>query len=136
MLIARRRQRAALASDYCRAGHEVCAVQLRLFFSRCKRVIACARSQIRWKCSACRPLPASPRVSRLSLPGGLTMLLQRAEYDAKTRRAYVEFRGRDGDAVATTIFSYQTTEQLSKGRLREEMVRMARHLLKRAAAAT
>ena len=64
------------------------------------------------------------------------MLLQRAEYDVKTRRAYVEFRGRDGDAVATTIFSYRTNEQLSKGRLREEVVRMARHLLKRAAAAT
>ena len=27
----------------------------------------------------------------------------------------MEFRGRDGDAIATTIFSYQTTEQLSKG---------------------
>ena len=64
------------------------------------------------------------------------MLLQRAEYDAKTKRAYVEFRARDGDAVATTIFSYRTTERLSKGQLREEVVRMARHLLKRAAAAT
>jgi hypothetical protein len=31
------------------------------------------------------------------------MLLQRTEYDAKTKRAYVELRGRDGDAVATTI---------------------------------
>ena len=64
------------------------------------------------------------------------MLLQRAEYDAKTKRAYVEFRARDGDAVATTIFSYRTTERLSKGQLREEVVRMARHLLKRADAAT
>ena len=64
------------------------------------------------------------------------MLLQSAEYDAKTKRAYVEFRARDGDAVATTIFSYRTTERLSKGQLREEVVRMARHLLKRAAAAT
>jgi hypothetical protein len=68
--------------------------------------------------------------------GGLLMLLQRAEYDAKTQRAYVEFRARHGDAVATTIFSYRTTQQLSKERLREEVVRMARHLLKRAAAAT
>ena len=64
------------------------------------------------------------------------MLLQRAEYDAKTKRAYVEFRGRDGDAVATTIFSFQTTEGLSKGQLRAEVVRMARHVLKRAVAAT
>ena len=46
------------------------------------------------------------------------MLLQRAEYDAKTKRAYVEFRARHGDAVAATIFSYQTTARLSKGRLR------------------
>ena len=64
------------------------------------------------------------------------MLLKRAEYDAKTKRAYVEFRGPDGDAVATTIFSYRSTQNLSKGRLREEVVRMARHVLKRAAAAT
>lgn len=64
------------------------------------------------------------------------MLLQRAEYDAKTKRAYVEFRARHGDAVAATIFSYQTTARLSKERLREELVRMARQLLKRAAAAT
>jgi len=68
--------------------------------------------------------------------GGLLMLLQRAEYDAKTKRAYVEFRARDSDAVATTIFSYRSTERLSKGQLREEVLRMARHLLKRAAAAT
>ena len=47
------------------------------------------------------------------------MLLQRAEYDAKTKRAYVEFRERNGDAIATTIFSYRTTERLSKGQLRE-----------------
>jgi len=45
------------------------------------------------------------------------MLLQRAEYDAKTQRACVEFRARHGDAVATTIFSYRTTQQLSKERL-------------------
>ena len=67
---------------------------------------------------------------------GLLMLLQRAEYDAKTQRAYVEFRARHGDAIATTIFSFRTTERLSKERIREEVVRMARHLLKRAAAAT
>jgi hypothetical protein len=57
------------------------------------------------------------------------MLLQR-------ERAYVEFRGRDGDAVATTIFSYRPTKELSKGQLRAEVVRMARHVLKRAVAAT
>ena len=46
------------------------------------------------------------------------MLLQRAEYDLKTKRAYVEFRARNGDAVATTIFTYETTDKLSKERLR------------------
>jgi len=55
--------------------------------------------------------------------------------DSETERAYVEFRARHGDAVATTIFSFQTTERLSKQRVREKIVRMARHLLKRAAAA-
>ena len=64
------------------------------------------------------------------------MLLQRAEYDLKTKRAYVEFRARNGDAVATTIFTYETTDKLSKERLRENIVRMARHLFKKAAAAT
>jgi hypothetical protein len=64
------------------------------------------------------------------------MLLQRAEYDSKTKRAYVEFRARHGDAVATTIFSYETTDKLSKERLRENIVQMARHLFKKAAAAT
>ena len=75
-------------------------------------------------------------MGRLSPGGTADMLLQRAEYDAKTKRAYVEFRARDGDAIATTIFSYRSTERLSKGQIREEVVRMARHLLKRAAAAT
>ena len=49
------------------------------------------------------------------------MLLQRAEYDARTKRAYVEFRGRDGDAIATTIFSYRTTQNLSKGQLQRRL---------------
>ena len=64
------------------------------------------------------------------------MLLQRAEYDSKTKRAFVEFRGRDGDAVATTIFSFQPVGKLSKGQVRAEVVRMARHVLKRAITAT
>jgi hypothetical protein len=55
--------------------------------------------------------------------------LRRAEYDAKTKRAYVEFRGRDGDAVVAAIFSFQTIEKLSKG-LRPELVRLTRHVLK------
>ena len=64
------------------------------------------------------------------------MLLLRAEYDAKTKRAYVEFRGRNGDAIATTIFSYRTTQRLTEKQVQKEVVRLARHVLKRAAAAT
>lgn len=67
---------------------------------------------------------------------GGTMLLQRTEYDARTRRAYVEFRERDGDAIATIIFSYRSTLRLSKSQLQKEVVRLARHVLKKAAAAT
>jgi len=65
--------------------------------------------------------------------------LQRAEYDRDTQRAYVEFRGPDddgGDAIATAIFSYRTSARLSKKQVHEEIVRKARHLLKKAAAAT
>ena len=67
---------------------------------------------------------------------GGTMSLLRAEYDAKTKRAYVEFRGRDSDVIATTIFSYRTTQPLTKRQLQREVVRLARHVLKKAAAAT
>jgi hypothetical protein len=49
------------------------------------------------------------------------MLLLRTEYDAKTKRAYVEFRGRDSDVIATTIFSYRTTQPLTKSQLQREV---------------
>ena len=54
-------------------------------------------------------------------------------------RAYVEFRARDedgGDAIAMALFSYRTCDKLTKKQAREEIVRKARHLLRRAAAAT
>ena len=69
----------------------------------------------------------------------MNFVLLRAEYDRHKERAYVEFRGPDedgGDAIATAIFSYRTTERLSKKQLHEEIVRKARYLLKRAAIAT
>ena len=69
----------------------------------------------------------------------MNFVLLRAEYDRHKERAYVEFRGPDedgGDAIATAIFSYRTTERLSKKQVHEEVVRKARHLLKRAAVAT
>jgi len=63
------------------------------------------------------------------------MFLERAEYDAQTKRAYVQFRGRDSDSIATIIFSYRTTQRLTKSQLQNEVVRLARHVLKKAAAA-
>ena len=69
----------------------------------------------------------------------MDLVLVRAKYDAGTRRAYVEFRGPSGggdDAIVAVIFSYKNTERLSKARVLEEIERKARHLLKRASAAT
>ena len=69
----------------------------------------------------------------------MTFVLLRAEYDRYTERAYVEFRAPDtdgGDAITTAIFSYKTSERLSKSRFQEELVRKARHLLKKAALVT
>ena len=69
----------------------------------------------------------------------MTFVLLRAEYDRGKERAYVEFREPDGDrgdAITVTIFSYRTCDRLTKKQVQEEIVRKARHLLKRAAAAT
>jgi hypothetical protein len=69
----------------------------------------------------------------------MNFVLLRAEYDRHKERAYVEFRAPDpdgGDAIATMIFSYKTTERLSKSRVKEEVVRKARHLLKKVSLAT
>ena len=71
--------------------------------------------------------------------GDMNFVLLRAEYDRAKERAYVEFRAPDGDggdAITTAIFSYKTTDRLTKKRVHEEIVRKARHLLKRASAAT
>jgi len=64
----------------------------------------------------------------------MTVVLLRAEYDRSKERAYVEFREPDmdgGEAIITAIFSYKTAEQLTKSRAKEEVVRKARHLLKK-----
>jgi hypothetical protein len=56
----------------------------------------------------------------------MNFVLLRAEYDRAKERAYVEFRARDddgGDAIATAIFSYNTTDRLTKNQLHEEIVR-------------
>jgi hypothetical protein len=65
--------------------------------------------------------------------------LERAEYDGGKQRAYVEFRAPDddgGQAIVTAIFSYQTSERLSKQRLKEDIIRKGRHLCRRAYKAT
>jgi hypothetical protein len=69
----------------------------------------------------------------------MNFVMQRVEYDRHKERAYVEFRGPDqdgGDAITVALFSYRTTEQLSKKQLHAEIVRKARYLLKRSAVAT
>jgi hypothetical protein len=65
--------------------------------------------------------------------------LVRADYDRETERAYVELCAPDGDggeAITTAIFSFRTTGALSKRQIEEDIVRKARHLLRRAPVAT
>ena len=65
--------------------------------------------------------------------------LERAEYDRETQRAYVELRAPDddgGEAITAVIFSFRTTGSLSKQEIKRDIVRKARHLLKRASAAS
>ena len=64
--------------------------------------------------------------------------LVRAEYDRETERAYVELRAPDDgeEAITTAIFSFRTIGTLSKRQIEEDIVRKARHLLRRAAVAT
>ena len=62
----------------------------------------------------------------------MTFVLLRAEYDRGKERAYVEFRAPDddgGDAITVALFSYRTTDRLTKKQVHEEAVRKARHLL-------
>jgi hypothetical protein len=69
----------------------------------------------------------------------MNFMLLRAEYDLHKERAYVEFRAPDadgGEAITTAIFSYKTVDRYSKSRVKEEVVRKARQLLKKAAVAT
>jgi hypothetical protein len=64
--------------------------------------------------------------------------LVNAEYDRHTERGYVEFRGNDGDGgeiVIATILSFRSKSKLSKHEIKQEIVRKARHALKRAAVA-
>jgi hypothetical protein len=60
--------------------------------------------------------------------------LVRSRYDRETERAYVELWAEDddgGEQIATAIFSYRTKQKLTVREIEEEIVRKARHLLKR-----
>ena len=69
----------------------------------------------------------------------MSFRLHQAEYDNRSQRAYVEFRRDDGDGseqLVVAVFTYRSKERLSKQRIREEVIRKARHTLKGAAASS
>jgi hypothetical protein len=64
--------------------------------------------------------------------------LHQVQYDSRSKRAYVEFGRSDsdgGDQLVVAVFTFRSKERLSKQRIREEVVRKARHVLKGAALA-
>ena len=70
--------------------------------------------------------------------GGLTMSFRliHANYDKKTRRAYVELRKDDPDGdemIIAAIFSYRRTSIITKRALEQDLATKARHLMKSAA---
>ena len=68
----------------------------------------------------------------------MSFRLHQAKYDSRTERAYVEFRRGDGDGgeqLVVAVFTFHSKERLSKKRIKEEVVRKARHVLKGAALA-
>ena len=67
----------------------------------------------------------------------MSFRLVHANYDKKTRRAYVELRQGDPDGVdemiVAAIFSYRRTSIITKRALEYDLATKARHLMKRAA---
>jgi hypothetical protein len=64
--------------------------------------------------------------------------LVQTKYDRETERAYVELRDDDedgGEMLAVAIFSFRTTAKLSNQQMEQDVLRKARYILKRAAAA-
>jgi len=80
------------------------------------------------------------RPSKITIEGSMSFRLHQAEYDNRSQRAYVEFRRDDdtdgGEQLVVAIFTFRTRDRLSKQRIKQEVVRKARHVLKRAALAT
>jgi hypothetical protein len=65
--------------------------------------------------------------------------LVHARYHRETERAFVELRDADddgGEIVATAILSYRMVANSPSQEINRDIVRKARHVLKRAAAAT
>jgi hypothetical protein len=66
----------------------------------------------------------------------MTFRLHQAQYDDQTtglRRQKGRWHG--DEQVVVAVFSFRTKEQLTKQRIKEEVVRKARHVLKGAALA-
>jgi hypothetical protein len=67
----------------------------------------------------------------MSQGGRTTFRLHQAQYDDQSERAYVEFRRGDGEGgEQVVVVSFRTKERLTKQRIKEEVVRKARHVLK------
>ena len=65
--------------------------------------------------------------------GSNSFRLHQAQYDRRSKRAYVEFKRSDcdgGDQLVVAVFTFRTKERLSKQRIKEQAVRKARHVLK------
>src|SRR6476646_4594417 len=65
--------------------------------------------------------------------GSMIFRLHQAQYDNRSKRDYVEFRRTDGDSgdqLVVAVFTFRTKERLSKLRIREEVVRKSRLVLK------
>ena len=66
----------------------------------------------------------------------MTFKLVQAQYDRNSERGYVELRDDDddgGEMIVVALFSFRTTASLSKQQIEQDIVRKARHMLKRAA---
>jgi hypothetical protein len=65
----------------------------------------------------------------------MTFRLVHAQYDKKTRRAYIELRDGDADGdekIVTAIFSYRRSSITTKRALEQDLATKARHLMRQA----
>jgi hypothetical protein len=67
----------------------------------------------------------------------MTFRLVQAQFDRNSERGYVELRDDHddgGDMIVVALFSFRTNASLSKHQIEQDIVRKARHMLKRAVA--